>query len=213
MRRWRWRCPRQSSADLIISTLDNPPVGTDLGVTNTNAAMEFATGSQAETMGSVTLELLGNTGPVQVSLLANVPNFTPGATLVSIGTIDPSSSPVYNTYTLPTPAYTLAADTVYWLAVAYPYEANTLPGPWAYTNANPPGYNESGTGSSVYFAISADNGATWAVGANATYGPYMFSVSSVPEPSTLCLASIAASLGIGVSIRKHRKRKANGTAP
>jgi hypothetical protein len=210
--------PATVHGDVVISTLSNPEEGTDFGVTNTNAAMQFTTGSQAENLTSVTLDLLAGNGtsggPYAVSLLYNTPLYNPGTLALSMGSITTSGSS-YGDYTLNAPsAFTLQANTTYWVALAYGYEANTTPGPWAYTNANPPGYNVSGSGTTDYFAISADGGATWAVGANATYGPYMFQVdaATVPEPSALVVTSIVLLCGMGVKICKRRKQKADATA-
>jgi hypothetical protein len=197
-----------NAGNVVISTLNNPEVGTDDFVTNTNAAMQFTMGSASQALGSVTLDLLGNTGSVTVSLLANAQPFTPGATLLTFGTIDPTQTG-FNLYTLATPSsFTLAADATYWVAVAYSHNAET-PEPWAYTNST---YNQSGTATTIDLAISSNNGTDWSVGANDTFGPYMFQVNAVPEPSTLVMASIAAFVGLGVGIRKRRTRKSKAVA-
>jgi hypothetical protein len=203
-----------NGGSVIISTLDNPALGTDDNVTNTNVAMQFTMGSTAGQLGSVTLELFGGTGPIQVSLLNNAQPFTPGSLALNLGTIDPTVTG-FSAYTLATPSpFTFAADTTYWLAVSYGFEALNQPGQWAFTNADPPCYTQSGTATTLDFAISGDGGATWAVGANAAFGPYIFEINSagVPEPSALVSASIAVLFGIGVSIRKHYSRMADGTA-
>jgi len=184
-----------ASAEVVISTLANTPVGTD-NAYNTNAAQGFFTGGQAEVLKSVTLELLGGDGSATVSLLSDSGFSSPGSLAENLGTINPTGG--YSQYTLAAPAFTLAPDTNYWVAVAYDHTVTPdSPGPWAYLNPKPPygsGYTATGSGFLTYLGESYDGGASWWTASSAVYGPYMVAVNAaaVPEPT-----GIIALLGIG----------------
>ncbi len=209
--------PATASADQIISTLANTPLGTDVN-SETNAAQGFMTSGQAEILTSVTLELIGGNGSAVVSLLKDSGFDSPGSLAETIGTINPTGSS-FAAYTLTAPAYMLAANTTYWLAVQYDHVVTPdSPGPWAYTNAAPPngpGFTVTGSGTLGYFAGSFDGGASWYTASAYTYGPYMMQVDAVPSPEPSTLVSTALSVllgGIGMTIYKRFKRKPEAAA-
>jgi len=211
--------PGTAGADTIISTLGNVGMeaGTDVNA-ETNAAEEVVMGPQSETLQSVTLDLLAGNGTATVSILNDSTSMSnsPGSLALSLGTITPTGSG-YALYTLTPPSsLTLTAGTNYWVEVTYDHTVSpTAPGPWAFADPPPPfgtGVPPTGSGTTPYFAISADDGASWAVFATSVDGPYILQVNGVPEPSTLFSATIAVLFGIGVKIHRHCKRKADATA-
>ncbi len=205
-----------ADAGTIISTLANPALGTDVN-SETNAAQGFITGSQAQSLMNVTLELIGGNGSAVVSLLYDSGVDSPGSLAETIGTINPTGN-TYAEYTLTAPAFTLAANTTYWLAVEYSHVVTPdSPGPWAFTNAAPPngpGFTVTGSGTLGYFAGSFDGGASWYTASAYEYGPYMMGVNAaaVPEPSALVLATIAALFGIGAKTYSHCRGNVKATA-
>jgi hypothetical protein len=201
--------PATAGADSIVNSLDNVVSGTDY-YDNTIGAQSFTTGSQAQVLQSVTLDLVGGTGTDTVSLYNNGAGI-PGTLALGLGTVTPNVAGD-SLYTLNAPStFTLAADTTYWVTVQYAYTATmTQTGPWTWTDGNP---NYTITGSGTMGAYATYSGSTWTPSAlGPDNGPYLLSVNSVPEPSTLVLATVAVLFGIGVTSHKHCKWNAEAAA-
>lgn len=200
-------------ADVVFGNL-NADNSRPLGATNTDLgdgvsgntqwlAQGFATGSSTLLdLQSVTVGLFGTsvgTVPITVSIYGDVSG-NPGASPLFTSAV----TQVGNTdkYSFSFTGATLQANTTYWVV---PNE-----GSWYFNNGTPAapigqnssGYSYVGARESLTLGATPQN-AAWDVGGS---NRYSVSVTSVPEPSTLALASIGVVAIVGLEARRRVRR-------
>lgn len=159
-------------------------------------AQEFQTGNSSELLSSIVVPLgdATNVFTASAELVADSSGL-PGSTILTSFTVPtiPTTTPTDLTFT-PTSSVTLKANTDYWFVLSASGLGDYQ---WQYTNTLSTSFPN--------YAVSNNNGATWAIGSPA--GPFLLeataTVAAVPEPSSLVLAAtVLLAFGVVVCTRR-----------
>lgn len=183
----------------IVDTLDGTGTVYSSGPPQSYAE-EFLTGTSSAVLSSIVVPLGNASGTFTASAdLVSDNGGLPGSSVLTGFTVPaiPTSSPADLTLT-PTSTVTLEANTDYWFVLSASGSGGDYQ--WQYTNTL--------SASFPNYAVSNDNGATWAIGTPP--GPFMLqanssSASAVPEPSSVSLAAIGLlAFGMLACVRRLR---------
>jgi hypothetical protein len=194
----------RAQAGLIVSNLGQPFGQTSGG--HPFVAQSFTAGGADQTLGSVTLRLQNVTGSdvtVTVNLFDNTTqngNDVPGSSLLAIGSVPiPAHTTSFADHTLSAPAFTLQANTTYWLEAE---GSSGIPVEWAQTLSTTT--TGPGTLGSWADTLSLPN---WLLNPTSRLQLEVDSapVAGVPEPSGLALLAAG---GAGLLGWRARRRAA-----
>jgi len=140
-------------------------------------AQEFLTGNSSLALSRIIVALGGASGTFTATAdLVNNNSGLPGSTVLTGFTVPTIPSGVADLTLTPTSSVTLQANTDYWFVLSASGSGSFQ---WEYTSTL--------SSSFPNYAVSMDNGATWATGTPA--GPFLLEADT-PEPSSLVLGAI-----------------------
>ena len=159
-------------------------------------AQEFLTGNSSVVLSSIVVPLGDATGTFTPSAELVADNSgLPGSTVLTGFTVPavPTGSPADLSFT-PTSSVTLNANTDYWFVLSASGSGGDYE--WQYTNTLSTSFPN--------YAVSNNNGASWAIGTPP--GPFLLeaTTTSVPEPSSLALVACGF-LTFAVVLSRRRK--------
>jgi hypothetical protein len=193
--------PAVGRADVIIGNLGAAD-GNSLSFNGSSwDAASFTMGSQAYSLADVQITLTSNPASSSTFVLESDASGVPSGTVVStFSTHSPDFTNSTTTYTFtPDSAFTLAANTTYWLV------ASTTSGGSGGSDSIPVTFPAGGGATFGNYATSTSSGSAWTIdNSNAAKFQIDGTLASVPEPSSLLLVGTVACVAAAVGWRRRR---------
>ncbi len=192
----------------VFDTTSQPTTNNSPLVTGNRAplAQSFVTDSNAVSLNSITLDMLGGSADSATAFAVTVRagGTTPGSVLVNLGPTTNAAVLANNTISFTGLSLALSANTQYWVVLSGTAASNAE---WAYTSS---GFVGTGVSASATPALNSNGSA---FNAN-TPDPYLMMVTEIdsttapaPEPATLALMGVGL-VGLGWVRSRRSARKA-----